>query len=191
MSAKDFALQLKKIIEDIKSNGTAAIYCDNLISYLDDVVTSPSVAVTPAELEQYKAQLQLEVEKHKSENASSLEMFKSVITAGQSAMKSSFLLNGGAAVALLAFISHLTEKQPNKVAVFADSLIPFVLGVFAIAVTSGLTYLSQWFYAEDDSSWRVSTGFWLNIAAILLGLSSYAFFLWGMCSAYSGFQTFV
>lgn len=115
MSTKDFALQLKATIEGIKANGTAAIYCDNLIAYLNDVATSPSVAVTPAELEQYKAHLQLEVERHKDVNASNLEMFKSVITAGQSAMRSAFLLNGGAAIALLAFITHLTEKQPGKV----------------------------------------------------------------------------
>lgn len=183
MSAKDFALQLKKTIEDIKANGTAAIYCDNLIAYLNGVAQSPSVAVTPAELEQYKAQLQLEVEKHKNANASSLEMFKSVITAGQHAMRSSFLLNGGAAVALLALIGHLTEKQPDKVAVFADTLLPFVIGVFTIAFTSGVTYLSQWFYGAADRGWKDKTGSCLNLVAIVLGLSSYCFFLWGMCRA--------
>jgi hypothetical protein len=149
------------------------------------------VAVTPAELEQYKAQLQLEVEKHKSDNASSLEMFRSVISAGQNAIRSSFLLNGGAALALLAFISHLAEKQPTKVAEFADTLMPFVIGVFAISLTSGVTYLSQWFYAEDDEPWMLKTGFWLNIAAIIVGLSSYGFFLWGMCRAYMAFKSFV
>ncbi|MFN0313649.1 MAG: hypothetical protein ACKVQA_01230 [Burkholderiales bacterium] len=191
MSTKEFALQLKKTIEDIKAKGTAAIYCDNLITYLNDVAASPSHVVTPAELEQYKAQLQLEVEKHKSANASSLEMFKSVISAGQNAIRSSFLLNGGTAFALLAFISHLAEKQPDKVAVFADTLIPFVIGVFAISLTSGFTYMSQWFYAAEDGSWKQKAGFWLNIVSIILGLSSYGFFLWGMCRAYLAFKGFV
>ena len=106
-------------------------------------------------------------------------------------MRSAFLLNGGAAIALLPFISHLTEKQPGKVSVFADSLMPFVVGVLAIAVTSGVTYLSQWFYAAENSAWKGKIGFWLNIGAIILGLSSYGFFVWGMCRAYSGFQSFV
>jgi len=191
MSAKEFASQLKATIQDIKGKGTAAIYCDNLIAYLDEVANSPSVVVSPAELEQYKAQLQLEVERNKNEHASGLEMFRSVITAGQNAIRSSFLLNGGAAVALLAFISKLTENQKDKVALFADSLSPFVLGVLAITVTSGFTYLSQWFYAADDGGWKVKTGLWLNVAAIVIGLSSYGFFIWGMCKAYAGFQTFV
>ena len=191
MSAKEFAVQLKNTIQQIKTNGTAAIYCDNLISYLDEVIKSPSPVVTEPELARYKAELELWIEQNKNAHASSLEMFRSVITAGQSAIRSSFLLNGGAAVAVLAFISHLTEKQPDKVAVFADSLIPFVVGVLSITVTSGLTYLSQWFYGAEDRGWKEKTGFWLNVAAIVLGLSSYGFFAWGMCRAYLGFQSFV
>lgn len=190
MSAKEFAAQLKHTIQDIKAKGTAAIYCDNLIAYLDEVSSSPSVVVTPAELEQYKAQLQLEVERNRNQHASDLEMFKSVISAGQNAIRSSFLLNGGAAVALLAFISKLTEGQASKVGLFSESLIPFVVGVFVITLTSGITYLSQWCY-DAEESWKVRTGFWLNIAAIFSGLSSYGFFIWGMCRAYAGFQSFV
>ena len=191
MSTKEFALELKKTIEDIKANGTAAIYCDNLIAYLDDVATSPSVAITPTELEQYKAQLQLEVERHKGTNASNLEMFKAVISAGQNAIRSSFLLNGGAALALLAFISHLAETQPARVSALADTLMPFVIGVFAISLTSGFTYLSQGFFAANDGSWKVKTGFWLNIVGITFGLCSYGFFIWGMCRAYLAFKNFV
>jgi hypothetical protein len=132
VSAKEFAVQLKNMIQQIKTNGTAAIYCDNLISYLDEVIKSPSPVVSEPELAKYNAELELWIEQNKNAHASSLEMFRSVITAGQSAIRSSFLLNGGAAVALLAFISHLTDKQPHKVAVFADSLIPFVVGVLSI-----------------------------------------------------------
>jgi len=59
MSAKEFAGQLKQTIEGLKNNGTAAIYCDNLIAYLEEVINSPSPVVTQAELEHYKAQLQV------------------------------------------------------------------------------------------------------------------------------------
>jgi hypothetical protein len=190
MSAKEFASQLKQTIQDIKAKGAAAVDCDNLIAYLDEVVASPSVVVTPAELEHYKAQLQIEIEQSRGQHASDLEMFRSVITAGQNAIRSSFLLNGGAAVAVLAFISKLTESQTDKVSLFSESLLPFVAGVFAISFSSGLTYLSQWFYATDDG-WKIRTGFWLNIAAILVGLSSFGLFIWGMCRAYAGFQSFV
>jgi hypothetical protein len=190
MSAKEFAGQLKQTIEGLKNNGTAAIYCDNLIAYLEEVINSPSPVVTQAELEHYKAQLQVWVEAEKRNHASDLEMFRSVIQAGQNAVKSSFLLNGGASVALLAFIGKLTEEQQSKIPAFADSLTIFVTGVFAIALASGVTYLSQWFYAESES-WKQKTGFALNMVSIVLGLSSYGFFIWGMCRAYSNFLAFV
>lgn len=190
MSAKEFAGQLKQAIEDLKKNGTAAINCDNLIAYLEEVIKSPSPAVTQAEIEHYKAQLQLWVEAEKRNHASDLEMFRSVIQAGQNAVKSSFLLNGGASVALLAFIGKLTEEQHSKIPAFADSLTIFVTGAFAIALTSGLTYLSQWFYSEPEP-WKQKTGFTLNMASIVLGLSSYGFFIWGMCIAHSNFLAFV
>jgi len=190
MSVKDFASQLRKTIVELKNNGTSSIYCDNLIAYLEEVENSPSPVVTEAELEHYKAQLQVWVESEKRNHASDLEMFRSVIQSGQNAIRSSFLLNGGASVALLAFIGKLTEEQQSKIPEFADSLTIFVIGVLAIALTSGFTYLSQWFYAEDEA-WKQKTGFVLNIFSILLGLSSYGFFIWGMCRAYTSFVLFI
>ena len=169
MSANEFAAQLKKIIEEIKAKGTAAIYCDNLIAYLDEVIKSPSPVVSVAELEKYKADQQVRIEQNKAAHESSLEMFRSVIQSGQNAIRSSFLLNGGAAVTMLAFIGKLTETQAGKIPVFTASLTIFVIGVLVITITSGFTYLNQWFYA-GNTRWKVTTGFWLNIAAIVLGL---------------------
>ncbi|MCE5194928.1 MAG: hypothetical protein LLF28_05650 [Nitrospiraceae bacterium] len=189
VSAKEFAAQLKKTIEEIKAKGTATINCDNLIAYLDEAIKSPSPVVSPAKLEKYKAELQGWVEQNKAAHESGLEMFRSVIQSGQNAIRSSFLLNGGAAVAMLAFIGKLTENQAAKIPAFAPSLTIFVIGVLAITVTSGITYLCQWFYAGNQQ-WKVKTGFWLNIAAIVLGLSSYGIFIWGMCEAYAAFINF-
>jgi hypothetical protein len=190
MSAKEFAAQLKTTIEEIKAKGTAAIYCDNLIAYLDEVIKSPSQVVSAAELEKFKADLQVWVEQNKAAHQSNLEMFRSVIQSGQSAIRSSFLLNGGAAVAMLAFIGKLTEAQAGKIPVFASSLTIFVMGVLAITITSGFTYLSQWFYS-GELRWKVITGLWFNILAIVFGLASYGIFIWGMCEAYAAFIKFV
>jgi len=189
MNAKEFAAQLKATIEDIKAKGTVAIDCDNLIAYLREVIKSPSPAST-AELERFKADLQVWVEQNKAVHESKLEMFRSVIQSGQYAIRSSFLLNGGAAVAMLAFIGKLTEAKADKIAIFASSLTMFVIGVLTITIASGFTYLSQWFYA-GGAKWKVTTGFWFNVLAIVLGLSSYGVFIWGMCDAYAAFIKFV
>lgn len=190
MSAKEFAAQLKATIEEIKANGTDSIYCDNLIAYLDEIVNSPQTVVSEAGLEKYKAELQVWVEQNKGVHSSKLEMFRSVIESGQSAIKSSFLLNGGAAIAILAFIGKLTESEAERIPTFAGSLAIFVIGVLVITVTAGFTYLTQWFYAGDEH-WKIRAGFWLNIVAIVMGLSSYGIFTWGMCAAYMAFKKFV
>ena len=191
MSAKSFATQMRLLIEDIKSKGTVAIYCDNLIRYLSEVENSPDAELTASDLERYKADLQNWIESNKHQHESDIEMFRSVITAGQNAIKSSFLLNGGAAIATLAFIGHLVEFNLERVAVFSACLLPFTYGVLAVAVTSGLTYISQWFYASSNQKvieWGI--GFKLNIVCIVLALSSYGFFVWGMCLSYKILSTF-
>ena len=189
MNAQEFASQLKKTIQEIKNSGTAAIYCDNLIAYLDEVSKSPSQNPTEVEMERYRADLQLHIEQNKNYHASQLEMFKSVISSGQNAMRSSFLMNGGAAVALLAFIGHLADIAPDKVSIFAAVLMPFVLGVLAMTMTSGFTYLSQWLYNSENATTQ-KCGFWLNIFCIALGISSYGLLMWGMCRAYFAFTAF-
>lgn len=187
MSVKHFAAQMKATIEDIKSKGTAAIYCDNLISYLNEVLKSPEPNPTPVDIEKYKADLQNWIASHERVHQSDLEMFRSVISAGQQAIKSSFLLNGGAAVALLAFIAHLAQFKADKVPDFGCSLLPFSFGVLAAAITSGCTYLSQWLYAKKSSPAQ-KFGFYINLLCIILGVTSYALFIWGLFSVYHLFH---
>ena len=174
---------MKALIEDIKSKGTAAIYCDNLIAYLHEVENSPEAEPTAIEIEHHKAELQRSIEANKHVHEAQLEMFRSVITAGQNAIKSSFLLNGGASIALLAFIGHLAEFKPEKITDFASCMLPFAFGVLAIAMTSGFTYLSQWFYASSNPISR-KFGFGVNVLCITLGIGSYFLFVWGLLSTY-------
>lgn len=160
-----------------KAQGSDQISVDALVQYLDSVPTSATPSAI--EIEQYKAQLSAWVEGQKSGHSLDLEMFKSVIAAGQGAIKTIFAMNSGAAVALLAFTSHLARFQPDQVPTFAWTLMPFTTGVFLAGLISGTTYLSQWLYG---GGWEKS-GFVLNIAAIVLGLAAYGAFVWGMCSA--------
>ena len=180
---------MKAMIEDIKAKGTAAIYCDNLIAYLSEVQNSPEIEPTPIEIEQYKADLQNWIESNKHNHEGKLEMFSSVITYGQSAIKSSFLLNGGASVALLAFIGHLAQFKAVKVPEFGACLLPFAFGVLAIAVTSGFAYLTQWLYASTQPLAR-KVGFAFNLLCIALTFSTYGFFAWGLFATYRLFVTY-
>ena len=102
-------------------------------------------------------------------------MFRSVILSGQNALKTAFLMNGGATMAFTCFLRKLSMATQVQSAVFASALVVFVIGVLAITVASGLTYLSQWFYAHSEP-WKRKIGHVLNFLTIALGLASYGFF---------------
>ncbi|KZZ30084.1 hypothetical protein A3754_21730, partial [Alcanivorax sp. HI0083] len=142
MSAKALARNLRDEIAHLKNEqGINAIQSDDLLAYLNRVIDAPEEEVDPVKLEQIRAQLQANVEDRKAQQSSALEMFRSVITAGQNAIKTSLLMNGGATIALLAFLGKLTTENPGKLSVFSGSLMIFTFGVFVIGLVSGLTYL--------------------------------------------------
>lgn len=118
------------------------------------------------DLERWKAQQEANLEAWKAEQQVSMEMFRSVIASGQIALKTALLVNGGAAVALLAFIGNIWSKtQPLAVAKgLTLSLLLFGSGVLAAAVAAGVTYLTQ---VAFEREWRCA-GTILQVTAIVL-----------------------
>jgi hypothetical protein len=103
-------------------------------------------------------------------------MFRSVIQMGQNAIQTGLLLNGGAAIAILAFLGQIPDKKPDALPSLATCLGPFAVGALAITVTAGAAYLSQWFYAQE---WR-KLGLALNFSCVVLGVLAYLAFAWGV-----------
>jgi hypothetical protein len=191
VDAQNFAHELRDVVADLRAKGVESIQSESLIKYLDETLPSLGSPATAgdAKLELYKAELQKWVEEHKNAHAHSVELFKSVIQAGQSALRTAFLMNGGASVALLAFAGHLASIDPKRVPLVAPSLTIFVVGVLVAAIASGVTYLGQWFYASERARDR-RIGFYLNVAAILLGFGAYVVFAFGMWRGYRLFARF-
>ncbi|QQR69350.1 MAG: hypothetical protein IPI58_01310 [Alphaproteobacteria bacterium] len=115
-----------------------------------------------------------------------LETFRSAITSGQNAVKSAFLLNGGAAVALLAFLG---QKGASPAVV--DALLPFAWGVFLAAFTSGTIYATQYLNAnlafdkhlpqdQKTACIKLLIGKICNILSVILCLASYVVFMLGV-----------
>jgi len=129
------------------------------------------------EYERWKMDFQSQLAQYDAENARHLEMFKSVITAGQSALKSALLINGGAAVAMLAFVGSVWEESLALCTVIylLVAMGLFVVGVLLGAIASGLTYLAQRAYAQE----REKAGNRLNVAIITCVVVAYALFLLG------------
>jgi hypothetical protein len=130
------------------------------------------------ELERYKAELAIQLMER-------TEHFKSVILAGQSALKSAILINGGAVVALLT--TWKAESSPTLLKLLAAPLLWFVAGVGLDAIATGATYLSQLCYAlcGDARGKLFYTGVILHCLAASLVGASYVTFAYGTWLVYS------
>jgi hypothetical protein len=109
--------------------------------------------------------------------------FNAVISLGQTALKIPLLINGGAAIAILALVGN-TWKEKSLTADLAWSLLFFSIGVFMIALGSGASYISQGNFSEEKGGgWR-----W-RLTAIILVVISYILFMFGSCWAFHAFYT--
>ena len=188
MGTREFAGQLRAEIERLKSTGITDIPADNLIAYLSSIERSDDQNPPPAELERYKAQLVHEVERVKLIHTSQLEMFRSVITVGQNAIRTMTAINGGASVALLAFLGHLASIRSEEIPAFATCLVPFVAGTLLAGLVSGGTYLSQWLYSAETPA-TDKAGDVANCIVIGLGIASFVAFGIGAWWTYDAFMT--
>ncbi len=184
MDSKELIKIIRSDVTEAKAKGLSAIPVENLFTYFDKLeenVGGSRQALLPEDLEQYKARLAMW-------QGERVEHFRAVILHGQNALKSAILINGGAAVALLAFIGHLWRPDTvGALRLLAASLVWFVAGVLLDAVSAGSTYLSQYCYAlcADSPRGKVyQTAVALHILAILLVLVSYGTFAYGTCLVY-------
>lgn len=182
MSVKQFAAKMRRDIEAVKAQGTAAIFVDDLITYLSSVENSPEPSA--AEIGQSTFDPQAEAYRH--ESAARIEGFKSVILAGQNAIRTMVLVNGGASIALLAFLGQILTRAPDAAPAFAECLLFFVFGTLLAGLVSGFTYLSQWFY-NGGPGWSQHLGTAANVIAMLFGVASYIAFGFGAWRTYSTF----
>lgn len=184
-----------RVIEDvqsIKDDGVEFIGTDKLIDYLSALKDNEQQSHEEI-LERLKATNQLHIERYKQVSAVNLESFRSVVAAGANASKSCMLINGGAAVALLAFVGNIWNKSPSAgtVTEIAYGILFFCIGVGFAALCTGITYIAQYCYSsidfDDDSDkkckWEI-TGNIFNILAVLAGLASLIFFCFGCYSAF-------
>ena len=101
------------------------------------------------------------------------------------ATKSALIINGGATIALLAFLGNLVsiENPAIEPAMLARALFFFLFGIFAAALCFGFHYFNAFCFAGASSSQtrRFYTR-WLNVwrwAAVVVGLTSLICFLVG------------
>jgi hypothetical protein len=90
-----------------------------------------------------------------------LENFKAVLASSRDALKSAILINGGAGVALLAFMGQMQKGGVSTAMAtwLPWSLACFVLGVLVAAIATGASYLAQdkYYFEGDEEKTRKRT----------------------------------
>ena len=143
-----------------------------------------------------KARVEANLEGWKYERARSLQWDKGAFDFAAIALRSVILINGGAAVALLAFLAHLWTTEGRHAAVIAPvfaSLSEFVIGIAAGVVACGVGYMATFFNSgalqmdPDHYKRRRPAFFWIgglcHIATVILVGYSFLRFWWGVSDA--------
>lgn len=116
-----------------------------------------------------------------------IELFRATFESGQSGIKAAFLLNGGAALAILAFVGQLaTSKAVFAPHQWAWALSWFTIGVGVAALISGLTYFTLWSYAKDHRRWVYS----LQVMNCVLFVLSFTCFFLGVWMSFEAFVAY-
>ena len=132
-------------------------------------------------LEKYRAKIQTDLAVYSQQESQRLELLRSVSSSAHEAVRSSILINGGAAVALLAFIGHLASIGENELVVgFASSLVGFVSGILAATLAYGFVYFAQLAFYRGS----INVGSWLRVVTVVFVLGSLGLFVYGSYSAY-------
>ncbi|WP_322521131.1 hypothetical protein SR882_10175 [Guyparkeria halophila] len=192
MKSSEVVEIFKGAIESTKQNGIDKVSIEDLEAYtarLEEAVNeSPEgVHAGEANMEKYRADLNAWITARQHQYEYNLEMLRSVITVGQSALKSALLINGGAAVAVLAFIGRLFSSESASLSMggLSLALLQFVWGVLGAAIAAGATYFSQAGYGGEFGSWSRGVGVGGHIVAVLGVFSAYGCFGVGAWQAYS------
>jgi hypothetical protein len=99
----------------------------------------------------WQMQHESDLAEYNADNQKLSDAFRSGNASGREAIRAVTLLNGGGAVAMLAFIGHLAaiNSGPEVVMEFAYPLAWFVWGAALSVLSSGMTYFSQ----RANSAW--------------------------------------
>ncbi len=116
-----------------------------------------------------------------------IEEFKATVSFAQIALKAAMLINGGAAVAILAFMGN-TWRKGNATTSPTESLWFFTGGIITAAFAAGVAYLAQhgFVLAKNENEhksamrWRVT-----SIVLIILSYIIFAFGAWEASSTFS------
>ena len=196
MNAIEVIDEIQRAIEEVNVIGRKTIRVTALEQYLvqlksdlsPSLLTNTQSSITDRHftLAHYSAECEASLAQFSAEHELGLEHAKVVSQAGNFALKSAILINGGASVALLAFLGKLWGSATVHKALVMNMpmvLLLFVFGVLSSAVAAGLNYLAASFGKQETKGrFHVFNG--LTIGFVIV---SYIVFGIGGFLGYSAF----
>jgi hypothetical protein len=194
MSA-DGLQSLSKELDKLKTAGHTAVAIDPLINYVGGLLSSARLADPESERQRIALNFEGQLEAYRAEINAGLEMFKAVLETGQSALRALSVVNGAAAVAVLAFLGNVLSR-PSEIALGALPLMSaamtsFALGVGFAALGFATRYFSQASFGGDffdDKERGLTWGRRWRMVAIGAGITSLVLFFAGIATAWAAVQ---
>lgn len=179
MEAKELIMIMQKHIAAAKSSGLRGFTIESIEKLINGHLKTLSEAASqnPEEKQHYeKVTIPAWLEELKGYHLKDAESLKAVFQFGGAALKSVILINGGAAVALLAFMGAIFEHDKAVSEALVCPLMVFTFGVLSAAIASSGSYFAQYYSSSKNegaaNGWR-----W---AAIILVVFSYILFAAGI-----------
>jgi len=168
-------INLGRVVAEVASSVSIESLEALLAAVERQISQTPEQNIAAPTFEQATLQQASDLATYSARNAANLEMFKSVITTATTCARSLVLLNGGGAVALLAFIGHLATVDSTRglIPLFSHSLLIFLIGVWTAGLFSGFLAFAQKAFAEN---WK-RTGNVSAVICIMSGIASLILFL--------------
>lgn len=196
MNHENFARMIRERLRASEATGQTSIEIADLLKELERLerdADEQGRSVLEADLDAFRRDNEAYLAEFgaylSARNDSAIKMFDSVILAGQNAIRILMTINGGAAIAVLAFMSHLAVNDAGTVPHFVPALSFFTYGILAIGISAGATYLAQLFFS-GEGKFVIGVGYAFQVVAILGGLASVFMFGVGMMTMGDVFRNF-
>ena len=191
MNGKEIINNIRNAVNDAKQQNQDVISVDALHNYLNALENEISETDESnnrqheASLTEYRAENERNIAHYNAQQLHAIEMFRSIINYGTVVLKSAILINGGAAVALLAFIGNIWTKgiTPTSVVPLTSSIAYFSFGVLSATIGTATSYFTQYYYGTEHQR----AGVVFHYLTVFFVVGSYILFSLGSLGTYESF----
>lgn len=194
MVAADLIAILRAQVGSARQSGLSEVSLDSLSKLIDildkDNQSSPDgVERSQEALERFKSVLGDWQNNNQRNHETRLEMLRATIATSHLAIKSALLINGGAAVAFLAFLGTAWSRFSSTAVkmLLGGALEYFTWGVVLTGIGAAIAYICQAAFGGELGRHGDKIAEPLRYSAILSVLGSYFLFYLGCSSAITAF----